>query len=159
MEFCMELDSVDRKLLQALSREGRASHQQLSEDIGRSPTSIARRQRQLEEAGIIRGYGANIDMSALGFGVTVHLKITLAAQSNEVLSAFEEAICQSPSVTQCELMSGADDYYVTVLVRSLDHFEEIHREELSKLPGVSRMETGFVLRKVVEKRLPPGWQD
>ncbi len=155
----MELDSVDRKLLKALSRGGRSSHQQLSEQIGRSPTSIARRQRQLEEAGLIRGYGADIDMGKLGFGVTVHLKITLASQSSEALSAFESAIRQSPSVTQCELMSGADDYYVTLLVRSLDHFEQIHREELSKLPGVSRMETGFVLRKVVERRLPPGWQD
>ncbi|UAB77624.1 Lrp/AsnC family transcriptional regulator [Erythrobacter sp. SCSIO 43205] len=155
----MEFDQVDRKLLQTLSKEGRASHQQLSEQIGRSPTSIARRQRQLEEAGVIRGFGADIDMAALGFGVTVHLKITLASQSNEVLSAFEDAIRKSPSVIQCELMSGADDYYVTVLVSSLEHFEKIHREELSKLPGVSRMETGFVLRKVVERRLPPGWQD
>lgn len=155
----MEFDTVDRKLLQALANEGRASHQQLSEEIGRSPTSIARRQRQLEETGVIRGYGADIDMGSLGFGVTVHLKITLASQSNEVLSAFEDAIRKSPSVIQCELMSGADDYYVTVLVSSLEHFEEIHREELSKLPGVSRMETGFVLRKVVERRLPPGWQD
>ena len=153
----MEIDSVDRKLLQALSREGRASHQHLSEEIGRSPTSIARRQRQLEEAGLIRGYGADIDLDKLGIGVTVHLKITLASQSSEVLSAFEDAIRKSPSVTGCELMSGADDYYVTVLVRSLANFEEVHREELSKLPGVSRMETGFVLRKVVESRLPPGW--
>lgn len=155
----MELDLVDRRLLQALSRKGRASHQQLSEEIGRSPTSIARRQRQLEEAGLIQGYRADIDMRHLGFGVTVHLKITLDSQSSETLNAFEEAIANSPSVTQCELMSGADDYFVTVLVRSLDHFEEIHREELSKLPGVSRMETGFVLRKVVERRLPPGWRD
>ena len=155
----MQLDPIDHKLLQALAANGRASHQQLSEQIGRSPTSIARRQRQLEEAGLIKGYAAQIDHARLGFGVTVHLKITLESQSSETLSAFEEAIAHSPSVTQCELMSGSDDYYVTVMVSSLDHFGEIHREELSRLPGVVRMETSFVLRKVVDPRLPPGWRD
>ena len=150
----MELDRIDHMLLLALSQRGRASHQQLSEEIGRSPTSIARRQRQLEDAGIIGGYSADVDLGALGFGVTIHLKMTLESQSSETLAAFEQAIRESPSVTQCELMSGSDDYYVTVMVRSLDHFGEVHREELSRLPGVTRMESSFVLRKVVEPRLP-----
>jgi len=155
----MDLDEIDQSLLKALAVNGRSSHQQLSEAIGRSPTAIARRQRQLEEAGIIRGYLADIDLAKFGQGVTVHLKITLESQSRDTLDAFEEMIRQSPSVTQCDLMSGSDDYYVTVVVQSLDHFGEIHRDELSRLPGVVRMETGFVLRKVVEPRLPPGWAD
>ena len=154
-----QLDAIDRKLLEALAENGRASHQQLSESIGRSPTAIARRQRQLEDSGIIRGYSADMDLAGLGYGVTIHLKITLASQSNEMLDAFERAIAASPSVIQCDLMSGSDDYYVTVMVRSLDHFAQIHRDELSRLPGVVRMESGFVLRKVVEPRLPPGWAD
>ena len=112
----MELDRIDHMLLLALSQRGRASHQQLSEEIGRSPTSIARRQRQLEDAGIIGGYSAEVDLGALGFGVTIHLKMTLESQSSETLAAFEQAIRESPSVTQCELMSGSDDYYVTVMV-------------------------------------------
>lgn len=155
----MQFDSIDLKLMQALSEDGRASHQQLSETIGRSPTSIARRQRQLEESGLIQGYAANVDIAAMGFGVAVHLKITLESQSSATLSAFEKAIAASPSVTQCELMSGSDDYFVTVMVKSLDHFGEVHREELAKLPGVARMESSFVLRKVVEPRLPPYWTD
>lgn len=152
-------DSIDRKLLFELSENGRATHQQLSEAIGRSPTAIARRQRQLEEAGIIRGYSTEMDLERLGYGVTIHIKMTLASQSSEQLDAFERAIAASPSVIQCDLMSGSDDYYVTVLVRSLEHFAQIHRDELSRLPGVVRMESGFVLRKVVEPRLPPGWAD
>ena len=155
----MELDPIDLKLLQSLSANGRKSHQQLSEEIGRSPTAIARRMRQLEESGLINGYSADIDASELGFGVTVHLKITLESQSGATLSAFENAIRESPSVAQCDLMSGGHDYYVLVKVRSLDHFGEIHRDELSRLPGVVRMETSFVLRKVVDPRLPPGWKD
>ena len=158
-ESITDFDSIDRKLLHELRGNGRATHQQLSESIGRSPTSIARRQRQLEESGIIRGYSADMDLASLGYGVTIHIKMTLASQSSETLDAFEKAIAASPSVIQCDLMSGTDDYYVTLMVRSLDHFAEIHRNELSRLPGVVRMESGFVLRKVVEPRLPPGWAD
>jgi len=155
----MELDQIDLKLLQSLSQDGRKSHQQLSDEIGRSPTSIARRLKQLEETRLIEAYRADIDVSRLGFGVTVHLKITLESQTSDTMSAFEEAIRSSPSVTQCDLMSGGHDYYVVVKVRSLDHFGEIHRDELSRLPGVVRIETSFVLRKVVDPRLPPGWKD
>lgn len=155
----MDLDGIDRKLLRLLNRDGRATHQQLGEEIGRSPTSIARRQRTLEEAGVIRGYHARLDLAQLGYGARVHIRMSLASQSREQLDAFEGAVRASPSVVHCELMSGSDDYFVTVLVKSLDHFAEIHREELSRLPGVVRMETGFVLRQVVEPRLPPGWAE
>lgn len=153
----MELDSIDRQLLGALSVDGRATHQQLGESIGRSPTAIARRQRALEEAGLIRGYRADLDLVQLGYGARVHIRMTLASQSREQMEAFEAAVAASPSVVQCELMSGRDDYLVSVMVRSLDHFAEVHREELARLPGVVRMESGFVLRQVVEARLPPGW--
>lgn len=153
----MELDRIDRKLLHRLNADGRATHQQLGEDIGRSPTSIARRQRALEDGGIIRGYRADLDLAKLDYGARVHIRMSLASQSREQLDAFEQAVAASPSVVHCELMSGSDDYFVTVLVRSLDHFAEVHRDELSRLPGVVRMETSFVLRQVVEPRLPPGW--
>lgn len=155
----MKLDKVDRKLLRRLNEDGRATHQQLGDEIGRSPTSIARRQRALEEAGIIRGYSADLDLARLGYGARVQIRMSLACQSREQLDTFEQAVAASPSVIQCELMSGSDDYFVTVLVRSLDHFAEVHREELARLPGVVRMETSFVLREVVEPRLPPAWAE
>ena len=158
-DLIISIDPLDRKLMQALSENGRSSHQQLSEHVARSPTAIARRQRQLEETGLIRGYSADIDLTKLGYGVVVHIKMTLSSQSRETLDAFENAIAQSPSVTQCDLMSGSDDYLVTVWVKSLDHFEHIHREELARLPGVVRMESNFVLRRVLDRRLPPGWID
>lgn len=113
----------------------------------------------LEESGIIRGYATALDMQALGYGTTVHIKLTLAGQSKAMLEEFEAAIARSPSVVRCDLMSGADDYLVTVLVRSLDHFAAVHRDELSRLPGVTRMESSFVLREVVAPRLPPAMLD
>lgn len=152
----VELDRVDRALLRELVRDGRATHAALGEAIGRSPTAVARRQGMLEEDGVIQGYVANVDMHKLGFGTTIHMRVTLESQRKEVLEAFEAAIQASPSVVGCDLISGSADYVVLVSARSLDHFAEVHREELSRLPGVARMESGFVLRQVVSPRLPGG---
>ena len=151
-ETIMHLDIFDRRLLRELSDNCRASHFALGEAIGRSPSAIARRQKILEEAGVIAGYEARLDASRLGFATTIHIKVTLQSQRREIMEAFEAAIVASPSVTRCDLMSGSDDYLLTVLARSLDHFAEIHREELSQLPGVVRMESGFVLREVIRPR-------
>ncbi|RKF18319.1 Lrp/AsnC family transcriptional regulator [Altericroceibacterium spongiae] len=151
------IDSVDRALLRELVEDGRATHFALGETIGRSPSSVARRQKALEDDGIITGYGARLDLSRLGHATTIHIKVTVNSQRREILDAFEQAIAQSPSVVRCDLMSGADDYLVTVVAHSLEDFARIHRDELSQLPGVMGMESGFVLREVVKTRLPPGF--
>jgi len=150
------LDQVDRKLLSLLIENGRATSFALAEAIGRSATAIARRLRVLEDRGVIAGYAAQLDHAALGYPTIVHIKMTLESQRKEVLEAFEAAVSASPSVVRCDLMSGMDDYLVTVRTRDLSHFAEVHREELSHLPGVTRMESGFVLREVVKPRLPGG---
>ncbi len=150
------LDRVDRRLLSLLVGNARATSFALAESIGRSATAIARRLRVLEERGVIAGYEARLNLSALGYPTIVHIKMALESQRKEVLEAFEAAVIASPSIVRCDLMSGTDDYLVTVRARDLSHFAEVHREELSHLPGVTRMESGFVLREVVAPRLPRG---
>ena len=71
-----------------------------------------------------------------------------------MLKAFEEAVARAPSVVSCHLMSGEDDYLITVMARDLADFERIHKEQLSRLPGVARLKSSFVLRDVASKPLP-----
>jgi DNA-binding Lrp family transcriptional regulator len=86
--------------------------------------------------------------------MTVVVQISLKSQNEELLKAFEEAITLAPSVVSCHLMSGEDDYFVTVLARDLADFERIHKEELSRLPGVARLKSSFALREVANRLLP-----
>ncbi|OYW54624.1 MAG: AsnC family transcriptional regulator [Hyphomicrobium sp. 32-62-53] len=150
----MDLDALDMAILSALSENGRLSQVELAERIPLSPTAIARRIRALEEKGVIEGYQARVSRSALGLDMTVLVQISLQSQSEILLAEFEKAIAAAPSVVSCHLMSGEDDYVLTVLARDLTDYERIHRQELSRLPGVTRLRSSFALREVKSRPLP-----
>jgi Lrp/AsnC family transcriptional regulator, leucine-responsive regulatory protein len=150
----MTLDTLDRAILAALSEDGRLSQVELAERIPLSATAIARRIRALEEGGVIEGYQARISRRALGLSMTVVVDISLKSQSEDLLASFEKAVAAAPSVISCHLMSGEDDYILTVLARDLADYERIHKEELSRLPGVVRLRSSFALREVKSRALP-----
>ncbi len=150
----MNIDTLDKAILNALSEDGRQSQVQLAERIPLSATAIARRIRALEQGGIIEGYSARINRRALGLQMTIFIQIALKSQNEELLAAFEKAAAAAPNIVSCHLMSGDDDYLLTVLARDLDDFERIHKEQLSRLPGVTRLRSSFALREVASRPLP-----
>ena len=150
----MALDALDRAILKALVADGRLSQVQLAERVPLSPTAVARRIKALEEAGVIEGYQARISRKALGLTMTVFVQIALKSQNEELLLAFEKAAEAAPNVISCHLMSGDDDYLLTVLASDLADFERIHKEQLSRLPGVARLKSSFALREVTSRPLP-----
>ena len=150
----MILDALDKAILAALVDDGRRSQVDLAERVPLSPTAIARRIRALEESGVIEGYQAKISRKALGLTMTVIVQISLKSQNEELLAAFEKAAAAAASVVSCHLMSGEDDYIITVLARDLAGYERIHKEELSRLPGVARLRSSFALREIASRALP-----
>jgi DNA-binding Lrp family transcriptional regulator len=148
------LDALDRAIVAALLQDGRQSQVELAERIPLSATAIARRIRALEEAGVISGYQAQISRKALGLTMMAIVQITLKSQNEELLAAFEKAAAAAPSIISCLMMSGEDDYIITVLAHDLADFERIHKEQLSRLPGVARLHSSFVLRDVATRPLP-----
>ena len=144
------LDTLDKAILSALVADGRQSQVQLAERIPLSPTAIARRIKGLEEQGVIEGYQARISRAALGLEMFVIVQVSLKSQDAALLTAFDKAAAASPSIVGCYLMAGEDDYILMVLAKSLGDFERIHKEELSKLPGVTQLKSNFALREVSE---------
>ena len=150
----MNIDALDKAILAALVDDGRRTQVDLAERVPLSPTAIARRIRALEDAGVIEGYQAKVSRKALGLTMTVVVQISLKSQNEELLAAFEKAAAAAPSVVSCHLMSGDDDYLITVLARDLSDYERIHKEELSRLPGVVRLKSSFALREIASRALP-----
>ncbi len=150
----MPLDALDKAILTALVADGRLTQVELAERVPLSATAIARRIRALEERGVIEGYQARLSRRALGLTMTVIVQISLKSQSEDLLAAFEKAVTAAPSIVSCHLMSGEDDYILTVLAADLGDFERIHKEQLSRLPGVARLRSSFALREVASRTLP-----
>jgi Lrp/AsnC family leucine-responsive transcriptional regulator len=149
-----DLDRIDQRILTELVSDARISHIDLAEKVGLSPTACARRIRHLEDAGVIRGYRADLDATALGLVTTVVVTITLEKQSEDYLAAFEAAIGRCPDVVSCHLMSGSDDYHLQVVARDIADFERIHKQHLSRMPGVARIHSSFAMREVVRRTIP-----
>ncbi len=147
-----DLDRTDIRILEALQNDGRVTNQNLSDRVNLSPSACLRRVRGLEQAGVIMGYGAELSPAAVGRASNIFIEITLTSQSEGVLDAFERAIAGIPDVMECYLMAGDFDYLVRVAASSAEDYERIHKEHLSRLPGVARIRSMFAMRTVCKKR-------
>lgn len=149
-----ELDELDEAVLRHLQRNGRATNYEVGEAVGLSPSAASRRIQALESSGAIRGYRARIDDRLLGKRMTVYIRVSVERQSAPVLAAFEAAIRKCKGIHSCHLMAGQYDYMLVVRVADIDDYGRLHQNELSRLPGVTRLETSFALRDVLEGPKP-----
>jgi Lrp/AsnC family leucine-responsive transcriptional regulator len=148
-------DELDLKILDTLQSNGRMTNQELSEQIGLSPSPCLRRVRQLEASGVITGYVALVNPESIGLPVTAFVRVRLDQQDDRHLAAFETAVSAFPEVMECYLMTGDADYQLRVLVGSLGEFEDFLRSRLTKTAGVAQVTTSFALRPVVYKTKLP----
>ncbi len=144
------LDELDAAILRYLSRSGRATNYEVGEAVGLSASAASRRILALESSGAIRGYRTIIDDRLLGKQMTVYIRVTLERQSAAVLSAFEDAVRHCHDIVSCHLLAGQYDYILVARVAGIDDYNRLHQNELSRLPGVIRLETSFALRDVLE---------
>jgi DNA-binding Lrp family transcriptional regulator len=146
------MDDLDTAILQHLERHGRATNYEVGEAVGLSASAASRRIQALETMGAIRGYRALINDRLLGKHMTVFIRVTLERQSAPVLAAFEGAVRHTRGIVSCHLMAGQYDYMLVARVADIDDYGRLHQNELSRLPGVVRLETSFALRDVMEKQ-------
>ncbi len=151
------MDTHDHAIVRALQADGRMSNVELAERISLSESATLRRVRALEEVGLIEGYTARINQARAGLPNNVFMNITLHSQDQHDLEAFEEAVQHVPEVMECYLMTGEFDYLLRVVVADTADFERVHSQKLTRLPGVSRVQSSFTLRTVRKSsELPVG---
>ena len=148
------LDRFDHLLILELGRNARLSNVELGERVGLSSSAVARRIKVLEDEGLISGYHAVFDLRRLGYGATVIVRVKLESQSAEAFDAFEKAVGVCPSIVQCLLVSGAEDYLLTLVVKDIDDFERVMRTQVSGLPRVAHIRSDFAIRNVLSRSMP-----
>jgi DNA-binding Lrp family transcriptional regulator len=140
------LDSIDRRLLAELQAEGRVTNVDLARRVGLTAPPCLRRVRALEEAGVIRGYHADLDASRLGFTITVFAMVSLKSQAEEDLRAFEEHIKALPEVRECHMLNGEIDFILKIVSRDLQSFQEFLTSKLTPAPNVASVKTSLTIR-------------
>lgn len=146
------LDDVDERIIRVLRSDGRISNADLAEAVGLSPSACLRRTRHLERTGVIRGYTALVNGAGGDDKLVVLTQITLDRQTEEFLNRFEAAVRRCPEVTDCYLMTGLADYFLKIEVKNAADYERLHKEVLSRLPGVARIQSSFAIRTVASGR-------
>jgi DNA-binding Lrp family transcriptional regulator len=148
----VKLDRIDLSNLRDLQDEGRMTNVTLAKRAGISAPPCLRRVRALEEAGILRGYHADLDGERVGFEVAFYALVGLDNQSDAVLTAFEETMAEWPEVRECHMTRGPHDFVLKIVARNTAHENEL-TERLTAATHVARVQTIQVIRT---SRLLPG---
>lgn len=149
-------DRYDRHILAVLQQEGGLSNLELAERVGLSPSPCSRRVQKLEEAGVIRARTALLDARMLGLGLTVLIQISLDKHTPERFAHFEATIKAYVQVQQCLLITGQSaDYLLKVVVPDMDHYQAFLLDKITRIEGVTGVQSSFVMRQVVDTTALP----
>ncbi|MDR6196436.1 Lrp/AsnC family transcriptional regulator [Siphonobacter sp. SORGH_AS_0500] len=144
----MELDAIDRQLLNLLQANALLTVRELAERVHLSITPVHDRIKKLENQKIIEKYVALVDRKRIGRGMMVYCFVTLDKQRQESFQEFNEAIRKLPEVLECSVVSGNFDYLLKVIVADMEAYNTFYQSKLSVLSSVSHMSSSFVMEEV-----------
>lgn len=145
-----ELDGFDRRILAALSEEGRISMTELARRVGLTKTPVQARVRRLEELGVITGYRAVLSPIRMGFSHVAFVEVRLMDTREISLAAFNRAVRAVPEIEECHMIAGGFDYLLKVRTRSIEDYRRVMGEKISALPHVSSTTTYVAMEAVQE---------
>lgn len=143
----VKLDRIDRRILRDLQADGRMTNVELARRAGISAPPCLRRVRALEEAGYIRGYHADINPEAMGYGVTVFAHVGLTSQAEADLRKFEELVKSWPLVRECYMLAGETDFLLKVVAEDWDAYQKFLTTKLTAAPNVSHVKSALAIRQ------------
>jgi DNA-binding Lrp family transcriptional regulator len=142
----VKLDEIDRHILADLQADGRMTNVELAQRAGISAPPCLRRVRALEQAGYVRGYHADLNAEALGFGVTVFALVGLNSQAEADLVAFEQRVAKWPLVRECYMLAGEVDFLLKIVAKDWDAYQTFLTKELTAAPTVGHVKTSLTIR-------------
>src|SRR5512140_2537977 len=117
-----QLDEKGWRILQELQRDARVSYAELGRRVGLSKPAVTERVRNLEAAGIVRGYRAEVDLAAVGLPILAVVRMSVVG---DVLARVTAAVRTMPEVLECHRTTGADSFVLKVAVESVEHLETL----------------------------------
>lgn len=151
----IELDRYSQAILAELLRDSRQTIQQIADRVGLSASPCWKRIKDMEAAGVIRGYTVVVDAEKVGLGLRVVVEANMAQHNEATVRQFEQAVAASAPIVQCLSTTGGSDYVMNVLVPDIKRYEQFLHDTLFKLPGITHVRSAIVLKEIKsEVRLP-----
>ncbi len=148
-------DRTDRAILRELQRDGRIANVDLAEKVALSPSACLRRTKALEADGVISGYRAELDRTALRLGITVFVSLRVAQHSRETSRLIEDRLTAIPAVVACHLVSGEADFLVEAVLPDLAAYETLLLDKILAIEPVTDARSTFAIRTLLSRGALP----
>jgi DNA-binding Lrp family transcriptional regulator len=155
VKYYERVDDVDCKILAELQENGRLTITELADRVQLTPAPCHRRLRELERAGVITGYRAVLDPAAVGLGFEAIVSVTLERGDAATVAAFEVAIAAVPQIRHAERLFGDPDYLLRVVAADLNEYAALRDHDLASLPGILRITSTIMMKRIVDNRPLP----
>lgn len=152
----VKLDRTDIRILEALQVNGKLTNLELAEKIGLSPSPCARRVKALGDAGVLDHTVTLLNAKALGLKLMALIHISMDRHTPERFEVFESAVSSYPEVLECLLITGSEaDYLLKVIVEDMESYQNFLLGKLTRVEGVTGVQSSFVMRKIVNTTALP----
>jgi DNA-binding Lrp family transcriptional regulator len=155
VKYFICMDDIDGKILAELQENGRLTVTELADRVQLTPAPCHRRLRELERAGVITGYRAVVDPATVGLGFEAIVSVTLERGDAATVAAFEAAVAAVPQIRHAERLFGDPDYLLRVVAADLNDYAALRDQELATLPGILRITSTIVMKRIVDNRPLP----
>lgn len=140
----VQLDEIDRQIIEQLQIDGRMTNAQLADTVGIAPSTCVTRVRNLIDRGVLTGFTATVDPSVFGHDLQVLVSVTIRSGARQRISEFSEELRGLPEVMQLFFLGGVEDFIIHLAARDSDHVRDFVMEHLSAHPAVSSTRTSIV---------------
>jgi DNA-binding Lrp family transcriptional regulator len=146
------IDEVDERILWVLASDARIPNNRLAAEVGIAPSTCLTRVRALEEAGVVRGYRADVDIARLGFAIEAMVSVRVHAAARRELREFAKRLLRIPVVLDVSFLAGDKDFLVHIACTSTEQLRDFVADELSGDPAVATTQTNIVFERLVAER-------
>ena len=150
----LRFDRIDDAILRELQNNGRLSNKELAAIIGLAPSSCLERVRRLQERGVLTGYRAQVDLTALNVGLQAFVAVRLAQHSRDAFETFRAHLMTLPEVVSIYHTGGENDFLVHVAVRDADHLRDLALDSFTTRAEVARLNTALVYEHIESGLVP-----
>ncbi|MCX7560701.1 Lrp/AsnC family transcriptional regulator [Sulfitobacter sp. F26204] len=147
----IEVDTLDRKILSVLQRDGSLSQRDVAAEVGLSQNACWRRVKRLREVGVIEGYSAKLNAKKVGLELTVFVMIRTRQHNETWMRHFRTHVATIPEIVDVHRIGGDWDYLIKVVTNSMSGYDKVYQQLTSKL-DLETVTGLFAMETILENR-------